>query len=175
MSDGSPARTLILMRHGKSGYPPGVGDHERPLAERGRREAALAGRWMADEGLRIDAVLCSTATRTRETLERTGFSAPAVYLDDIYGGSAFDVLESIRIHAPADARCLLIVGHEPGMPATALTLDPDGEIERFPTSAYAIVRVGAPWRDIGLEYDPDAHIVGLRVPRPPSSGDRPDH
>ena len=32
-------RTLVLMRHGKSGYPPGVADHDRPLADRGRREA----------------------------------------------------------------------------------------------------------------------------------------
>ena len=40
----SDARTLILMRHGKSGYPPATRDHDRPLAERGDRQAALAGR-----------------------------------------------------------------------------------------------------------------------------------
>ena len=80
-------RTLVLMRHGKSGYPPGVADHDRPLADRGRREAALAGEWIRSEDLRVDAVLCSTATRTRETLERTGISAPTTFLDEIYGGS----------------------------------------------------------------------------------------
>ena len=35
-------RTLILLRHAKSDYPDGVADHERPLAKRGIREAALA-------------------------------------------------------------------------------------------------------------------------------------
>ena len=40
------SRVLILMRHGKSGYPEGVADHERPLAERGQREAGLAGDWL---------------------------------------------------------------------------------------------------------------------------------
>ncbi|MBY4573561.1 SixA phosphatase family protein [Gordonia paraffinivorans] len=159
------ARTLVLMRHGKSGYPPATRDHDRPLAERGRRQAALAGRWMADEGLAVDAVLCSTATRTRQTLERTGIDAPVTYVEDIYGGDADDVLEAIRIHAPADARTLLVIGHEPGMPLTALALDPDGTVERFPTSAYAVVTVSQPWDELGLAPDPDACLVGVRVPR----------
>lgn len=163
--DATHPRTLVLMRHGKSGYPPGVGDHGRPLADRGRREAALAGRWMADEGLVVDAVLCSSSTRTRETLERTGITAPTTYLDDIYGGSPFDVLEAIRVFAPADARTLLVVGHEPGMPTTALTLDPDADIERFPTSAYAVVTVGDPWSELGNAAVADAHLVGVRIPR----------
>ncbi|AFA74765.1 phosphoglycerate mutase-like protein [Gordonia polyisoprenivorans VH2] len=160
-----PRRTLVLMRHGKSGYPPGVGDHGRPLADRGRREAALAGRWMTEEGLSVDAVLCSTATRTRQTLDRTGISAPTVYLDDLYGGSPFDVLEALRIHAPADATTVLVVGHDPGMPTTALTLDPEGTIDRFPTSAYAVVRIGVPWETIGIDHDPGARLLGVRVPR----------
>src|SRR3989337_2337943 len=39
-------RTLLLLRHAKSDYPDGVADHERPLAPRGIREAALAGDWV---------------------------------------------------------------------------------------------------------------------------------
>ena len=121
-------RTLVLMRHGKSGYPPGVWDHDRPLADRGIREAALAGEWMSDDGLNVDMTLCSTATRTRQTLMRTGVDAPTIFIDDIYGGSPFEILEAIRIHVPHDAATVLVVGHEPGMPATALTLDPDGKL-----------------------------------------------
>ncbi len=159
------SRALVLMRHGKSGYPPGVDDHDRPLADRGRREAALAGRWMSDEGLTIDAVLCSTATRTRQTLERTGITAPTTFVDDIYGGAPHEILEAIRLHAPADAETVMVVGHSPGMPTTALTLDSDGHIERFPTSAYAVVTVGLPWDRLGLDVDPDARLVGTRIPR----------
>ncbi|MBD0861089.1 histidine phosphatase family protein [Gordonia sp. zg691] len=161
----SDIRTLILLRHGKSGYPPATPDHERPLAERGRRQAALAGRWMADEGLVVDAVLCSTSTRTRQTLAQTGIDAPVTFVDDLYGGTPEDILESIRIHAPAHARTLLVVGHEPGMPATALTLDPDAYIERFPTSAYAVVEVSHPWDRLGLAPDAQARLVGVRIPR----------
>ncbi len=159
------ARTLILMRHGKSGFPPGVIDHERPLAPRGLREAQLAGEWMAADGLRIDAVLCSTATRTRETLQRTGIDAPVTFVDDIYGGTPEDVFEALRVYAPADATTVLVIGHEPGMPGAALALDPLSYIERFPTSAYAIVSLDVAWDRIGLDVDPSASLRALRVPR----------
>ena len=159
------SRTLILLRHGKSGYPAGVPDHSRPLAERGVREAALAGEWMADEGLSVDAVLCSSATRTQQTLARTGIDAPTTVLDEIYGGTPDEIFEAIRIYAPQDAETLLVVGHEPGMPATALSLDPDGIIDRFPTSAYAVVTIGTEWDQIGLRPDPAAHLERLRIPR----------
>ena len=69
-------RTLLLLRHAKSDYPAGVADHERPLAPRGKREAALAGDWLRANVPAVDAVLCSTATRTRETLARTRIDAP---------------------------------------------------------------------------------------------------
>ncbi len=159
------SQTLILLRHGKSAYPDGVADHDRPLAPRGERQATLAGDWMTKEGLTVDAVLCSTARRTRETLARTGVSAPTQYIGDLYGGSPSEILETIRIYAPESAGTLLIVGHMPGLPDTALTLDPGGDVPAFPTSAYAVVTVGVPWAQVGLITDPDSQLVGVRVPR----------
>ena len=55
VSDSS--RTLLLLRHGKSDYPPGVTDHQRPLAPRGVHEAALAGDWLRAHAPAVDAVL----------------------------------------------------------------------------------------------------------------------
>ena len=80
-------RTLVLLRHGKSAYPPDVGDHDRPLAPRGVREAGLAGDWLRANVPAVDAVLCSTATRTRETLAGTGVDAPVHYVDRLYGAT----------------------------------------------------------------------------------------
>ncbi|MGZ8176900.1 SixA phosphatase family protein [Williamsia sp. SKLECPSW1] len=159
-------RTLVLMRHGKSGYPDGVADRDRPLADRGRREAALAGEWMRRDGLAADAVVCSTAVRTRQTLERTGIEAPSVtFVEDVYGGWPEDVLEAIRVHVPADASTVLVVGHEPGMPMTARTLDPAAEVDHFVTSAYAVLSVSAPWDRLGCSADDTATFRGLFVPR----------
>src|SRR5258708_16699762 len=63
-------RNLVLLRHAKSAYPDGVADHDRPLAPRGIKEAGLAGDWLRANLPAVDAVLCSTATRARETLAR---------------------------------------------------------------------------------------------------------
>jgi len=63
-------RRLILLRHAKSAWPVGVGDHDRPLARRGRREAPLAGRWLNENAREIDLAVCSSANRTRQTWMR---------------------------------------------------------------------------------------------------------
>lgn len=160
-----PTRTLILMRHGKSAYPEGVYDHDRPLNDRGRKQAELAGQWMADDGLEVDLVLCSTSTRTRMTLEQTGVDAPVEYVSDLYGGTPAEIFESLRLHVPGDASTVLVVGHFPGMPEAALSLDSAGEIDRFPTSAYAVVSIGVPWDRVGLDIDGQARLIAFRVPR----------
>ena len=159
-------RTLVLMRHGKSGYPDGVSDHDRPLADRGRREAALAGEWMRRDGVVADAVVCSTATRTRQTLERTGVDAASVaFVEDVYGGMPEQILEAVRLHVPEDASTVLVVGHEPGMPMTAGALDPSADIGHFPTSAYAVLSVSSAWDRIGYSADDPSIFQGLFIPR----------
>ena len=63
-------RELILLRHAHA-EPPDAGqaDLDRPLSPEGLAEAEAAGRWLAEQGLVPDCVLCSPARRTRETLE----------------------------------------------------------------------------------------------------------
>ncbi|MEU8927341.1 histidine phosphatase family protein [Kitasatospora sp. NPDC048545] len=67
-----PRRTLIVLRHAKSAWPPDVPDRERPLGPRGRRDAPEAGRWLRRRGLVPDTVVCSPARRARETWELAG-------------------------------------------------------------------------------------------------------
>ncbi|MGA9871274.1 MAG: histidine phosphatase family protein [Rhodococcus sp. (in: high G+C Gram-positive bacteria)] len=147
-------RTLVLMRHGKSGYPEGVPDHERPLAPRGRREAGLAGAFISEHVGSIDAVICSTATRTRETLAATGIDTEARFERGIYGGSADEIIEEITLTDSA-VTTLLVVGHEPGIPWTALELAEDDDTSvareirhRFPTSAIAVLTTELDWKDV---------------------------
>ena len=89
-------RTLLLLRHAKSDYPAGVADHDRPLAPRGIREAGLAGDWLRANAPAVDAVLCSTATRTRETLARTGLDAPVTFVDRLYDAVPGMVIDEIN-------------------------------------------------------------------------------
>nr|WP_313776479.1 histidine phosphatase family protein [Mycobacterium sp.] len=162
-------RTLLLLRHAKSDYPGGVADHDRPLATRGIREAALAGDWLRSAAPAIDAVLCSTATRTRQTLERTGIDAPVRFVDRIYDATPSIVLDEINT-VDDDVRTLLVIGHEPVMSGLALGLADDSsdadvvaEIgAKFPTAAVALLQVSMPWRELELG---GAQLAQFHVPR----------
>ena len=163
-------RTLVLLRHAKSAYPDGVADHERPLAPRGQREAGLAGDWLRATLPAIDAVLCSTATRTRETLARTGIDAPVQYVERLYDATAGTVIDEIN-GVSDDVSVLLVVAHEPTMTEVALGLaDPDttnaDAAERistkFPTSAMAVLRPNGGWTDLELG---SAQLADFHVPR----------
>jgi phosphohistidine phosphatase len=163
-------RTLMLLRHAKSDYPAGVADHERPLAPRGVREAGLAGDWLRANAPAIDAVLCSTATRTRETLAQTRIDAPVNYVDRLYDATPGAVIEEIN-GVGADVETLLVIGHEPAMSAVALGLAaPDGSnttaaesiSTKFPTSAIAVLRTSEPWDQLTLS---SAALVTFHVPR----------
>jgi phosphohistidine phosphatase len=152
-------RILILLRHGKSAYPPGVGDHQRPLAPRGRREAGLAGSWIGRHLPPIDRVICSTAERTRQTLDATGLPTATTLVDyspDVYEADYDDLLDLVLAIDPAD-RVVLIVGHGPGLPQLAEPLAGPGSDrdaltrlwDKFPTSAIAVLGVDGPWVGIG--------------------------
>lgn len=162
-------RKLVLMRHAKSDYPAGVPDHERPLAPRGIREAALAGDWLRENLPEIDAVLCSSATRTRQTLERTAVEAPVSYLDRLYDAHPGTVIEEIN-KVSDDVTTLLVVGHEPTTSHVALGLAGPGSDRnaaerislKYPTSAIAVLQVPGTWA--GLELG-GAELVSFHVPR----------
>jgi phosphohistidine phosphatase len=163
-------RNLLLMRHAKSAYPPDVVDHDRPLAPRGVREAGLAGEWLRANVPAIDEVLCSTATRARETLARSGIDAPVRYAERLYGTAPGTVIEEIN-KVTDEVTTLLVVGHEPTISAVALALaGPSGTdtvavqriSEKFPTSAVAVLRVAGRWEQVGPG---GAALVGLHVPR----------
>ncbi len=88
-------RRIVLFRHAKADWPP-VSDHERPLAERGRLDAAAAGRKLADTGVAFDLALCSTAVRTRETWKLAVHEFPkrpkTVYEERIYEASPGELI-----------------------------------------------------------------------------------
>ena len=148
-------RTLVILRHAKSDWPDDVSDHERPLAERGRRDAPAMGRWLREAGYVPDRVACSTALRTRQTWElvRDELDAdpPTEFEPQLYGATVQELLDVIG-HAPADAGTLLVIGHNPGLEYLALTLAGDAPGEerdrlhiKFPTASAAVFAWPGGW------------------------------
>ena len=136
-------RELILLRHAHA-EPGAAGqaDFDRPLSSQGLAEAEAAGRWLVDQGLVPDRVLCSPARRTRETLEAVlavaGYAEqrlePAIY--EATPGTLFGVLQ-----AHEEAQRLMLVGHNPGMERLLALLHSgkSGDYRGMPTAAVAVL------------------------------------
>jgi phosphohistidine phosphatase len=141
------SKLLVLLRHAKSSWAdPDLLDHDRPLNRRGREAAALVGRRLRHEGPHPDLVLCSSATRTRQTLELLALpeSVDVEIEDQLYGAAASDLLERVR-QVPARYAIVLLVSHNPGTEELARMLDRDGlvGVDKFPTAAVAMLRFAA--------------------------------
>src|ERR1700761_8206979 len=138
---------LILLRHGKAEPASPGGDFERGLTERGRSEAALAGRVLAEAGYAPDLALVSTARRAMETWQalQTWFpGARAQASRGLYHAEPGALAEAIAAAADA-ATTLMVVGHNPGLHELALVLPavagtrPEPILARsFPTAAAAV-------------------------------------
>ena len=137
----------MLMRHAKSDYPDDTPDHERPLAERGRRDAPRIGEWIRDNGYRPDLALCSTAQRTRQTWDlvaaELGGPAAVRYEPRIYEASTLALLLLVR-ELPEEAGTGMLVGHNPAIGELAVGLTGE-RVAKFPTAAVAVIRVAGPW------------------------------
>lgn len=120
MSVAEPRR-IVLFRHAKADWPQ-VTDHERPLAERGRKDAAVAGRKLVDSGIPIELAVCSTATRTRETWKLAVHEFPqrpkTVYEERIYEASPGELIALLN-ETPDDVRDVVLIGHNPGIQGLA--------------------------------------------------------
>lgn len=149
----------MLVRHAKAEQGGDDADHERELTKRGHRDAAEAGRWLCEQGIGVDEVLCSTATRTQQTCEgiwSAGCSEADVHHEHrIYNASADRLLDVVR-EADADANVVMMVGHAPGIPVLASLLA-EGEgsdrahdlmSEGFPTAGIAVLRFSGHWTDL---------------------------
>ncbi|TQF02930.1 histidine phosphatase family protein [Kitasatospora acidiphila] len=157
MTDDATARRIIVLRHAKADWPQ-VDDHERPLAERGRAEAPVAGEWLADSGLNPDLVLCSTSVRTRETWKLVSHELPkrqrhTVFEKRIYDATAGEIIEVLK-ETPDDVADLLLVGHNPGVQNLVEVLAGDESLgdaltqlrqRGFPTAGVAVLAFEGKW------------------------------
>jgi phosphohistidine phosphatase len=143
-------RRLLLLRHAKAERsPPGERDIDRTLLERGCRDAALIGGYMAKHALTPDCVLISPAVRTQETWKCAASAfrpAPgATTVERLYDATPHTIFAVIK-DAPVAAHSVLVIGHNPGLHELALMLIASGGVEareqlaeKLPTSGLVIM------------------------------------
>lgn len=139
-------RRLILTRHAKSSWDdPLMEDRDRPLNARGRRAAHELGDWIASRGHDPEEVICSSATRTRETWEGVASAVlevrPLVRFEAALYQAGPDVM--MQVLKGATGASVMMIGHNPGIAEFAAMLparapaDPD--FARYPTCATLVV------------------------------------
>jgi phosphohistidine phosphatase len=145
-------KTVLLLRHAKSAWDhAGLADHERPLNQRGERTAEAMAEHIAKKSPRPDLILCSTAKRSRQTLDplvhRLAAPAPPILLEKgLYLASEAALLARLQ-DAPAAAGTVLLIGHNDGIWQLAEVLAGRGRAgllaslhDKFPTGALATLR-----------------------------------
>jgi phosphohistidine phosphatase len=138
-------RRLMLLRHGKSDWPSGMKDLDRPLAERGRQAVPRVAAHMAEEQLFPDLALVSPARRARETWELVASKlgeVPARSEPRLYESPPERLLAAIREIGP-EVRSVLLVGHNPGFEDLAKLLIGHGD-------RYAFARIAKKYPTAGL-------------------------
>jgi len=155
---GTRNRILVVMRHAKA-EPFGDEDHQRRLTERGHRDAAEAGAWLAEQGILPTHALVSSAVRAKATWESLAkgarSSAVVSYEDGLFSAGPDAALDVLRTADP-EAMVLVFVGHNPTAAYLAHMLsdgspDPDAfraMSEGFPAAALAVLEVPIDWSDL---------------------------
>lgn len=154
-------KTLYLLRHAKSSWKDeGLDDFDRPLSKRGRANAAAMGAYLAQHGMIPAQIICSSAKRTRETLEHLqeafGPAVPARFEKGLYLADAPVLLRRLG-RLSESLPSVMLVGHNPGLERLALVLAADADDDglrrqvaaKFPTGSLAVIETDiARWADI---------------------------
>jgi phosphohistidine phosphatase len=143
-------KILLVLRHAKSSWDdPALDDHERPLNERGERDARQMAQLARGEGQCPELIISSDAVRARLTAAPMGEATGGRVLVDprLYHASVPEILAAVRSVIEPTIATVMIVGHNPGLEELVMMLT--GEPEPFPTAALA--RIALPierWSDL---------------------------
>ena len=159
-------KTLLVLRHAKSSWADSsISDWQRPLNERGLRDAPRVGTWLRERSMIPDVIVTSDAVRARATAEAAAmtanYSGQIIVEPSLYPTRPNDVLAALS-GIREDARTVLVVGHNPGLEELVQRLT--GEYLDVPTAA--VVHIALPiteWKEVDAANG--ASIVEIWRPR----------
>ena len=160
------SRQLLILRHAKSSWADdSLDDWERPLNERGERDAPRVGALLRQLKLLPDLIVTSDAVRA-ETTARTvakaaGYEGRIVLSPELYHAGPDAIVNVLRGLKDA-LRSVMIVGHNPGLEDFVGRLT--GNSIDLPTAT--LVHVELPvnnWSHVSLS--PDATLIDVWRPR----------
>ena len=159
---------LLLLRHGKSDWPNGVEDIDRPLRSRGYKDSVRIGIWLVNNNLQPKLIYSSPALRAVATAGRVKKiirSEPtSCKIEPIfYYGSHNDYLDEIRSFPSASTR-VMVVAHNPALEIIVSELSGGPQLffnEKLHmlTCSLAIFRFEKTWKDINPGAGKLLHLI----------------
>ena len=137
-------KQLLLIRHAKSDWDnPGLADIDRPLGERGKRDAPAMAHRLLDKKIRIDAFITSPAKRAAKTAkifarELGKKKEKILFKEELYlaePGAFFDVIAD----TDNDFDSIAVFSHNNGITDFANLLT-DTKVDNIPTSGIFAVK-----------------------------------
>jgi phosphohistidine phosphatase len=149
-------KTIYIVRHAKSSWSnPNLDDFDRPLNERGLRNAPEMGKRMAHKQIAPDLIITSPAKRALQTAQMIAdaLNYPTAKLHTdyrLYHAGVSDALEVIR-ETDNGISTLMLFGHNPGLTDLVNYLS-GSDIYNVPTCGVASIETDVDtWREFG-EY-----------------------
>jgi phosphohistidine phosphatase len=137
--------TLYLVRHAKSDWnDPTMADFDRPLNERGKRNAPFMGKKLFESGEKPELLVSSSAKRAFSTAKRIAKElkydeSKIVRVDELYHASVKAWLKVVNAFDVTKAKSIMCFGHNNGITEFVNYLT-DGRIENMPTCSIAKIQ-----------------------------------
>jgi phosphohistidine phosphatase len=165
-------KNLLIMRHAKSSWEfTNLPDHDRPLNDRGKRDAPRMGKVLLKERLVPQLIISSSAARARSTAEKVAkvsrYSGEISIDSSLYRAGSSAYLNALR-RQTSQYDTVLIVGHNPDVEHLVEILT--GNAMTMPTCGLAYVKLSIErWLD--LKDDKKGELVKLWRPKELTKGD----
>ncbi|MFZ0530439.1 MAG: histidine phosphatase family protein [Propionicimonas sp.] len=139
---------LYLLRHADAlSASADSRDISRELSPKGRTQAREVAEVLARQ--RVELVLCSVATRARQTADLLGLPSPIRHVDRLYNAGSRQLLAELS-GLDDQVLTVLVVGHAPGIPALATNL---ADRKHSNPDALSLIRYNYPPATlVGLEF-----------------------
>jgi phosphohistidine phosphatase len=110
-------KELLIVRHAKSSWDyPHLNDYDRPLNDRGKRDAPKMAQWLSSQDINADLILSSGAERAKNTAIafQAVLNIPMEIDDQLYHASRSKLMNIIK-HTESSINSLILVSHNPGL------------------------------------------------------------
>ena len=165
-------RKLLFLRHGKSSWSdPYLSDHDRPLASRGKKNAPQMAKLIKEICPDLEMILCSSSTRTQETLElikkEISYSNETLILNELYLASEMQIWKLINENSEKFSS-IMVISHNPGLDELVNSVKrEENDYIFFPTCALAYLKSDK--TNIDGWFSDEFELVSIFRPRELSS------